>query len=155
MNNITSSPYIRTSRNFPLEAQPLAVEVNKSYLDIANAINQRVIGLYATGKSNITGESWYINSSQRNQSLRQLYSFNAAGNIPHGINFSQIAGIVKIYGTIFDGTNFYPLPYVDISNVDNQVSVYVDPSNIVITAGAGSPPAIQGGFVILEWLAQV
>ena len=47
-NVVNQMPYLQTSRNFPLEAQPLAVEVNKSYVDIANSVNNRMIGLYPT-----------------------------------------------------------------------------------------------------------
>jgi hypothetical protein len=43
---------------------------------------------------------------------------------------------------------------VDVVSAPNQVNVYVTPTNIVITAGAGSPPSITNGTVILEWLSQ-
>lgn len=152
--NITNqTPYLRTSRNFPQEAQPLAVEVNRSYVDIANAVNQRVIGLFPTNVSAVTGESWFINNNQRQQTLRRVYLFTGAGNIPHGINLSTIAAITRIYGTFTDGTNWLPLPWVDVVSATNQINVYVDPTNIVITAGAGAVPTILRGQVILEWLS--
>lgn len=151
-NNV---PFLRTSRNFPVEIQELTVEIDRAYLDIANAVNARTIGIYSTNASVTTGNSWFINSNQRNQTIRKIYTFSAAGNIAHGINLSQIAGIVKIEGTFTDGTNWYPLPYVDVTAANNQVNVIVNPTNIVITAGGGSPPTITSGFVIVEWLALV
>jgi len=54
-----------------------------------------------------------------------------------------------------DGTNWYPLPYVDVIAANNQINVIVTPTDIVITAGAGAPPVITSGWVILEWLAQI
>ena len=152
-NFVNQSPYLRTSRDFPTDLQPLTVEINKSYVDIANTVNARTIGIFAKGRQAITGESWFL-TSQRQQTIRQLYTFTAAGNIPHGINTNQIAGFTKIYGTFTDGTNWFPLPYVNQILATNQIALYVDPTNIVITSGGGGAPTIVSGFVVLEWLAQ-
>jgi hypothetical protein len=150
---INQVPYLRTTRNFPEESQPLSVELNRSYVDIASKINERTIGLFPTNRPAITGEKWFYNANQQQQSIRQIYTFTSAGNIPHGINLSQIAAFTRIYGTFTNGTNWYPLPYVDVISATNQVNIIVDPTNIVITAGAGAPPAITNGFVVLEWLS--
>jgi hypothetical protein len=37
--------------------------------------------------------------------------------------------------------------------VTNQIALSMDSTNIIITAGAGSPPTISSGQVVLEWLA--
>lgn len=150
-NNV---PFLRTSRNFPTDPQELSVENSRSYLDIANAVNTRTIGFFSTNKPSITGEAWYVNSNQKQQTFRQVYTFTSAGNIPHGINLSQISAFTAIYGTFTDGSVWYPLPYVNVVAANNQVSVTVNATNIVITAGAGSPPTISSGYVILEWLVQ-
>lgn len=159
MNNepyprINNVPYLRTSREFPEDLHMLTVEINKSYVDIANAVNARTVGIFPTNKPCATGESWYITSA-RQQTLRQFYTFTAAGPIPHGINLAQIVGFTKIYGTFVDTSGvWYPLPYVDVVNATNQVSVIVNANNIVITAGALSPPTIDSGTVVLEWLVE-
>ncbi len=150
--NSNQVSFLRTSRTFPEDPQALSVEIDRMYLDVANAVNNRIIGLFANNKPTITGESFFLGKG-RQQTSRQVYTFTAAGNIAHGINTSQIYGFTRIYGTFSNGTNFYPLPYVDVVAVNNQVSVYVTPTNIVITAGAGSPPAITSGIVVLEWLS--
>lgn len=152
-NLANQSPFLRTSRTFPREADPLSVEIDRSYVDIANAVNQRTIGLFPVARPAITGESWFTSKNQRQQTLRQVYTFTAAGNIAHGINFSNLTSFTRIYGTFTNGTNWYPLPYVDVANANNQVNVYVSPTNIVITSGAGAPPAITSGMVVLEWLS--
>jgi hypothetical protein len=154
-NIINAVPFLRTSRNFPLEAQPLAVEVNRSYIDIANAVNSRTIGLFPTNRSAITGESWFYAQDRRQQTLRQVYLFTAAGSIPHNINVATIAGFTRIYGTFTDGSVWYPLPYVDVVAANNQVNIRVTATSIVIAAGGGTPPAITSGFVVLEWLSNV
>lgn len=150
-----ASPYLRVQRTFPEDAQALSVELSKSYIDIAQNVNRRTIGTYAT-MATVTGNNWFLNgSSAKQQTLRQVYTFTGAGSIPHGLNLAELSGFAQIYGTFTDGTNWYPLPYVDVTAADNQVNVYVSPMNIVITAGAGSPPSISSGYVVLEWLSQV
>lgn len=149
-----SVAYLRTSRQFPEEINQLCLEINKSYVDVANAVNARTIGLFSVNKPAITGESWFV-TSQRQQTLRQVYQFTSASSINHGILTNEITGFTRIYGTFTDGTNFYPLPYVDTVNASNQVNVYVSPTQIVISAGGGTPPSISYGYVILEWLANV
>ena len=154
MDNIVNQvAFLRTTRTFPTQADLLSVEIDRTYLDIANAVNSRTIGLFSTNKPAITGNSYFLSGNRKQQSLRQIYQFTAAGNIAHGINVSQISGFIHIYGTFTDGSVWYPLPYVNAVAATNQVSVTVTSTNIVITAGGGSPPTITRGFVILEWLS--
>jgi hypothetical protein len=152
MTVINTSPYMRTTREFPEEMHKLTVEVNKAWLDTAKAVNERTIGLYPTTRPAITGNSYFFSLNLRQQSIRQVYQFTAAGSIPHGINTTQIWGFASITGTFTDGTNWYPLPYVSETGATNQISIQVTPTNIVITAGAGAPPTITKGIVILEWI---
>lgn len=151
--NVTNQvAYLRTTRTFPIDSQALSVEIDRAYVDIANAVNNRTIGIFSNNRSNLTGENWFI-TSQRQQTFRRIYTFTSAGSISHGINISQIYGFTRIYGTFTDGTNWYPLPYVDTTAANNQISVNITSSNIVITAGGGSPPSITSGIIVLEWLA--
>ncbi len=149
---LNQSPYLRTTRTFPPDIQKLSVESDRAYIDIANAVNDRVIGIYATNRPVINGETYFLTSNRQN-ALRQVYTFSSAGNIAHGIDTSRIGGFVRIYGTFTDGTTWYPLPYVNVVSATNQVSVVVNATNIVITAGAGTPPTITSGTVVLEWIA--
>lgn len=155
------TPFLRVQRNFPQEPQALSVEINRSYVDIANSVNQRTIGIFPINAPVVTGENWFINGeSGKQQTLRQVYTFTSSNftagvaDVPHGINLAQISGFTKIYGTFVDTNGFwYPLPYTDVVSATNQVNIVVESADIVITAGAGSPPAIVNGFVVLEWLA--
>jgi hypothetical protein len=153
MNVINSVPFLRTQRNFPEEIKQLTVECDKAYVDTANAVNARTIGVFPSNVPAITGESWFVVKNARQQSLRKAFTFTGAGNIPHGISFIGNGGFTRIYGTFTDGTNWYPLPYVDIALLANQINVKITPTNIVITAGA-TAPTIVSGFFVLEWLAQ-
>ena len=151
------SPYLRQQRNFPTDSmQALGVELDKSYIDIAQRVNDRTIGIFPENYSASTGEAWYLSgSSKKQQTLRRVYPITGAGNYSHGINTSQIAGFTKIYGTFTDGNVWYPIPYVNVVAANNQVSITVTSSNIVITAGGGAPPTITSGWVILEYLSLV
>lgn len=155
LNTIVNTvPYLRTSREFPEDITRLCQEVNKSYIDIAGAVNNRVIGLFPSNRPAITGKRYFITPGRTNQSLRQVYlftSFTSPLSIPHGINFIDIAQFASMYGTAFDGTNYYPLPYVDETLATNQISVKIDSSNIIITLGA-TAPTITSGLITLEWL---
>jgi len=155
-NSFQSSPYLKAQRQFPYDdIRGLSNQIDISYIDIASKVNSRTIGTFATNFPLATGERWYLSgSSTGQQTLRQVYPFTAAGNIAHGINLATVTTFTRIYGVFTDGTVYYPLPYVDVSAANNQVNVVVNGTNIVITAGAGSPPSITSGYVILEWLSQ-
>jgi hypothetical protein len=148
---VNQTPYLRTSREFPEEAKQLTQEVNKSYVDIARAVNNRVIGIYPSNRPAITGKVYYLTPGRTNQSLRQVYAFTSTLTFPHGIKFADVAQFAIITGTAYDGTNYYPLPYVDVVAATNQISVMLTPTNIVITAGAGAP-VITSGLITLEFL---
>ena len=129
------------------------MELNKSYIDSANAINSRTIGLFPTNRPAINGEEWFITASKQ-QGQRQVYTFTGAGSIAHGITVSNISGFTRIYGTVKDSSgNWYPLPLVSSTDVTAQISLQVTSSNIVIAAGADTI-TIASGYVVLEWLAQ-
>jgi hypothetical protein len=152
-----NSPFLRSQRQFPVDSsQALSVEIDKTYIDIAQKLNDRTIGLFPTNRPVITGESWFLRGpNQKQQSQRQVYAFKAADlpNIAHNINLSQISGFVRIWGTFVDsGGVWYPLPFVSATAAANQVQIQVGSTNIVITVGAGAPVPVTG-FVILEWLA--
>ena len=154
-NTLQSSPFLREQRNFPADdSQSLQVEIDKAYIDIAQKVNSRTISTFPFGNQILNGEVWYLRgSATRQQGFRQVYTFTSAGDILHGIKVSGISGFTRIYGTFTDGTVWYPLPYVDATDVDNQVSLEVNQTEIVVTAGSGSPPSITSGFVILEWIS--
>lgn len=154
MNNVVNQvAFLRTSREFPEELHQLTVEVNKSYVDIANAVNNRTIGIFSTNRPAITGESWFLNN-QRQQSLRQVYSISSYAAFNHGISVQDISTFTVIRGIGFDGTNYFPIPYVSPVNANGQVGIFVTPTQVVLTSGVGSP-VLTKGIIILEWLSNV
>lgn len=164
MNNVTNQvAFLRTTREFPEEIHQLTVEVNRTYVDIANAVNSRTIGIYPINRPALTGDAWYITKNQKQQTFRQIYTFTAAGNIPHGINILGISQLSpNSYGSFTDGTNYYGCIYASNVAIAGQVSFYITPNsagnvldgNIVVLSGAGAP-AITSGIIVLEWITNV
>ena len=148
--------YLRTTRNFPTAVNELTLEINKAYVDIANTVNNRIIGLFPTNRYVITGESWFINNNQRQQTLRQVYNF---GSIAPGAVSTQAHEIInltqftRIWGTcVTNLPDFRPIPYASVAPNAN-IDLRVDATNIIIANGAAGP-TINSALVILEWLSQ-
>lgn len=153
-NVVNQVPYIKTSREFPPDISQLAVIMTRSYIEVANAINLRSIGLFPSNRPSITGDSYFITKNQRQQSLRQTYTFTTTANIDHGIPVTTVSEFVKMYGQFTDGTNWYGTIAGSNVAIAGQLSFYITPTQIVFAVGAGSP-TLTKGIIVLEWLSQV
>jgi hypothetical protein len=151
-NVVNASPFLRTTRSFPEELQPLTVEINKSYLDIANAVNDRTIGLFPVNRPAITGEGWFIASNQKQQTLRQVYTFTSTTSINHGITIYNPGQFTSCYGSYTDGTNSYGLIFGTSTAVAGLITFYLTSSQIVFETGSGAP-SLSSGTIVLEWLS--
>ena len=151
---LQNSPYLPRQRNFPNDsAQELGVELDKAYIDIANRVNERTIGLYSTNLPSITGEAWFLKGQPRKQqTLRQVYEFTGTASFAHGINFANVATFTKITGIGFDGTNYFPIPYLS-TNPAFDLGIFVSPTQIILDPGASR--TVTSGIIILEWLSKV
>lgn len=149
--------FLRTSRNFPSDSQALSVELSKSYVDIASQVNNKINGTFGLNSQVITSESWFLSGeSNRQFTLRNVFEFSDSNlTITHGINLAGVSYFTRIYGTFFDGTYWWPLPYVDVTSATNQINVSVSATQIIVTKGGGSPPAVSNGLIIIEWLSGV
>lgn len=152
-NVVNQVPYLRTAREFPEEIKELAFQINKSYVDIANAVNNRTIGLFPTNRPAITGESWFL-TNIRQQTLRQVYTFTSYTNFNHNIDFSNVSTFTKITGIVFDGSIYYPIPYLNPSALNTSIGIRVNSTQVEFLV-AGGAPAPQSGFILLEWLSNV
>jgi hypothetical protein len=154
MSTPSRSAFLREQRKFPYdELKTLAEQCDQAYIDVAQKVNGRVIGTYALGSQIVTGERWVLQGQPKTQqTLRQIYTFTASGNLPHGLNFVSIAQFTKCSGSFTDSTNYYGVLYAGSTAISGQVSFYVTPTDIVILSGAGAP-SITSGTIILEWLS--
>lgn len=152
-NVVNQVPYLRTSREFPEELRQLTVEVNKSYVDTANAVNNRTISIYPTLRPAITGESYFITNNLRQQTLRQVYKFTSTASINHGITVIDPSQFTSCFGSYTDGTNSYGLIFGTNVAVAGLITFYITATQIVFLVGAGAP-ALTSGLIVLHWLSQ-
>ncbi len=156
MNNVPNQvSFLRTSREFPQEAKELSVELSKAYIDIANVVNSRIISQFTNNRSAQNGENWFITNNQRQQGLRQVYTFTNTSTFPiaHGLNFTNIERFSRMWGQYTDAAgNWYGIISATSVPIAGQLSFYLTPTNIVFLSGAGVPLMIRG-FVVLEWLS--
>lgn len=152
-NVVNQTPFLFTSRKFPTEAKELAFQMNIAYVDIANAVNERIIALFPTVRPAIGGENWFITQGKKQTSFRQVYTFTTTTPINHGIPPSDIERFTKLYGTFTDGTNWYGLMGASSVAIAGQRSFYVTPTQIILLSGGGAP-TLTSGTIVLEWLSQ-
>lgn len=154
---LQKTPFLRNQRKFPDDdVKMLSKQSDQAYIDVAIKVNERTIGIFAENFFVVTGEQWFIDgSNDKQQTLRQFYTFkgpSAIITINHNIPASDVSYFTRIYGTFTNNINWYPLPYVDVISVTNQINIVVTPTQIIITSGAGAP-IIQSGLVVLEFLS--
>lgn len=157
-NVVNQTSYLRTTRNFPdSDIKLLTVEINRTYVDIANAVNNRTISIFTTNRPVVNGESWFI-ISNRQQAFRQVYTFTSNADIDIGFKINSIFGFSRCYGQFTDGINWYGVIFGSNVAIAGQLSFFIaataSPTNDVIRflTGAGAP-AIVSGIIVLEWLS--
>ncbi len=162
-NLLQNSPYLREQRKFPSEdIKQLSLQCDLSYIDIAQKVNARTIGIFGTEFSVVTGEQWFLDgSSKKQQTLRQVYEFDIvlAGtslDIPTNIT-TGTERFTRIYGTVnLSSGDILPLPYPDPATLTDGVTMkIVDVSGVQyirITAGT-TVSDVNSGIAILEWLS--
>jgi hypothetical protein len=160
MNNainrvVNRVPFLRTSREFPEDMHMLTVQMNKSWIDLATAVNDRIIGIFPSNAPAITGETWYP-TSRAQQTFRKIFPITSTTTIPHELDhfYGSISYFTRSWGQFTDGTNWYGIIGGTNVAIAGQVSIYVDPLNINILVGAGAP-ALTKGIIILEYMSQV
>jgi len=153
-NVVNQTPYLRSARNYPdNDLSQMAVEMNRSWVDIALAVNNRTISIFPTSRPAVNGEDWFLTGNKKQQGFRQAYSITSTASIPHGIQIVDPAQFVRCFGGYTDGTNSYGLIWGTSVAVAGLTTFYVTSTNIVFLVGAGAP-ALTSGTVVLEWLSQ-
>lgn len=161
MNNIVNQiAFLPTSRNFPPEIRQLTVEIDKSYIDIANGVNSRTIGIFSTNVPAINGESWFFNN-QRRQGFRKVFSITNFSTFVTGIRINDVNTFTKIYGVgLSSGGNYFPISYVDGNTTTANIGLFVGPGtepgifSVTFSVG-GTAPTLTSAIIILEWISQV
>jgi hypothetical protein len=153
-NVVNLVPYLRTSREFPEDLRQLTIEVNKAYVDTANSVNNRTISIFPTTRPAINGESWFLAGNQKQEALRQVYTFTTTTSINHGIMVidpNQFTN--KCGGSFTDGTDSYGLMFATPTTIAGQITFYITAMQIVFVVDVAAP-ALTAGRIVLEWLSQ-
>ena len=157
-SNQQQQPYLPQSRSFPAQNPvQLEPELVKTYIDVAQAINVRTIGIFEKLQI-VTGERWFsadpTNANVKRQTYRQVYTFGAiaaGASIAINHNITGITQFTRIYGTcITDLPDYRPIPYASVAPNSN-IDIRVTSTQIIIANGAGGPN-ITSGIVVLEYL---
>jgi hypothetical protein len=151
-----TAPYLSTSRSFPTDASSLQQELTKAYIETASAVNLREIAQFDMAPI-ITGQQWFSSSmQQKNQALRQVYRIASLPNttslaVPHNIPATATTVFTHIYGV---GNNMptesVPIPFVDVTTPANDITLYVDGTNINIATGADW--SAYSAIIVLEYI---
>lgn len=153
-NVVNQSSFLQTTREYPPEMGQLVLEMNKSYVDVANAVNSRIISIFPTTRPALTGENWFLQNNQKPKGFRQIYTFTSTANIAHGIDLTRISRFTRNWGEFTDGTNWYGLIHSSNVLIAGQITFYITPTDIVFLTGGGAP-VLTSGTIVLEWLSQV
>lgn len=163
-----TSPFIPTYRQFPVSDESnLEKQLVNSYVQTATAVNQRTIGVFDlsqdAGNTTIinpqipNGERWFPTVAQSGTPQKLRDGFRVVVQVDdsrlivdHGITLINQA--TRLYGTFFDGTVWWPLPYIDVTAANNQINISVSATQIIVTKGGGAPPAINLGLIVCEFL---
>nr|CAB4126366.1 hypothetical protein UFOVP88_26 [uncultured Caudovirales phage] len=152
----SEAPFLPTTRVFPEDFKKMIYVLNESYTRIANCVNAREISQYLTDEI-LTGQVFtdITDFSNFKPVFRTIYyigaiSAGSTSTTAHGL--SNITQFTNIYGTaVTSAPDNRPIPYADTSNVNNQISITVDSTNINITNGS-TAPNITSAIVVLEYL---
>jgi hypothetical protein len=163
-NVVNQIAYLRSSREYPDDLNQLCVEVSRTYIDVANAVNSRTIGIFPKNRPAITGNSYFF-TNERQQSLRQVYTFTTTADIPLGFKISTISQFIETHGLYVSGTSTFGLIPATSVAIPGQITYYfvVDGTStttdlIRFVVGAGAPPLSStspSGTIVVEWVSRI
>lgn len=153
MNVINQASILRSSRQFPDDPDQLRVEIDKMYIETANAVNNSTSGVFPVNKQALTKESWFLAGNLRQETLRQVFQFTSTASITHNINVINPSQFTRCFGSYTNGTNSFGLFFATSVAIAGQITFYITSTQIVFVTGAGAP-ALTSGRIVLEWLSQ-
>lgn len=149
-------PFIQTSLFFPEEFPEFRAAFLQLYRQLSYTVNIKQIGVFDLQEF-LSGEQWFTagDPQTKRQTFRKAFNIGAiatgaTSTTAHGI--TNISSFTHIYGTaVTDVVDYRPLPYVSTAALNQQTSLTVTATNIVIVNGAAAPN-ITSSIVVLEYL---
>jgi hypothetical protein len=146
------------------EAREFLVEQLRS---ISDAVNVRDIAYYIDD-SQLSGQQ-FVKGVSTTQQFRDVFRKvinvgplpNAATKtVPHGITFNDDSFITRLYGAgtrpslkLAGGGLGIPLPFVSSAAVGNNISLEIDPTNIILTTTIDYS-AFTRSYVVVEYVQE-
>lgn len=159
-----TSLFLPNYRDFPVDdLHNLQKQLINFHSQTNTAVNNRTVSvfeLHQVGDNDSTpnGERWFPTAPQQATApLKLRDGFRLVVEVSDSTltvnhNIPLINQVTRLYGAFFDGTFWQDLPYVDVVSVTNQINIKVSATQIIVTKGAGAPPSISKGIVVLEYL---
>jgi len=155
----SQSPFLPTTQVFPEELSERLIVLTDNYTALAQSINQREIGTFETVEQ-LNGQQFFntTDPERKRFAYRKVFAIGAiaqgaTSTTAHGITGVNATTIfTHIYGTcVTDVVDNRPIPYADVTAVNEQIEINVDATNINLLNGAAAP-AITSALVVLEYL---
>lgn len=145
------------STNFFLTTEPKdwRLQLIDEIREIKSAVNDKSIGRFSTLET-YSGETFFKagGNNAKRYLFRKVIDFGALPNataksVTHGITVGTDTYFIKIYGA-GNGTNFVPIPYVDINTPANGIELLVDATNVTISSNVDWSG--YTAYIVLEYL---
>lgn len=141
--------------DLPEDSEERFLALKKEIESHAQMINRKDTGQYEESEV-IVNQTFPGNTPQDKRSVFRLLvptgaiAQGATGTIGH--NIAAFTNMTTISGTVItDVVDYRPIPYASTVALNEQISVTVDDTNVVIVNG-GASPNITSGFVLLEFV---
>lgn len=149
---VPAIPTLSPTNIYPEDVQPLEVQIDQVYTDIAFVVNDKARANQYLLQEDITNDDWVTSTAN---SPIPIYTItlptgalvNGINNIPHGIlGFDTL---VDIRVMVSNGTNQRMIPYSSPTAI-NSASIDVDNTNVILTLGVGFG-AGYSGWIIMQY----
>ena len=141
----------------PKDKVEFDIFLKSTLTSFSKLLNRKDTGTYDLVEQQINQQFFSTNPRVKRQVLRKAYNIGAIASgvtstTAHGI--TGFTAFTRIYGTAVTATPTYiPLPYASVTALNQQVSLTVTATNIVIVNGAAAAN-ITSAIVVLEYVKQ-
>lgn len=132
--NFSWQKYEGTKEN---DKEQFQYQLQNQHIQVSNSINATIDDSSYFTRERMTSFTWIDGKPIWKKTFSTILTIAGVNNITHGI--TNMSTVVALYGSAQDAVpmsvNAIPLPYVDVSSLDNQIQLTVTPSKIVVTLG--------------------
>lgn len=143
------------SIDLPEDEKQLRETLTSTYKRTVDAMNYKIGGLFSLQEV-ADFERWFSVGKPGNtrNGYRKTFELET-GNLTFSHGIQQLKVVTDYRAVVFtaDG-DWRKVPYTDVNNVTNQISMRITETEVIIENGA-TAPEITDGIVVIEYLKQV